>query len=226
MSQSHSEILRSKIKLAEPRLQDVTARFWNHPQIEAIFKKHLTRLYFTITASKPLLECALQRSRELSDHCPVAAKLVPYLSEHIIEEEGHDEWVLDDLEVLGVSRADVKAKIPPADAATLTGSQYYYIQHSHPVAVTAYQAVVEGNPPRKVFLDEIVARTAIPKGAFGSLYKHAVIDQHHGKALWALLDSLPLAPWHSALLGMNALLITEQIAGFMETVLATVDGQT
>lgn len=225
MSQSHSEILRAKIGLAEPRLQDTAARFWNHPQLESVFKKHLLRLYFTITASKPLLEAALQRSRELSDDCPVAAKLVPYLAEHIIEEEGHDEWVLDDLEVLGVSRAEVRATIPPADAATLTGSQYYYIQHSHPVAVTAYQAVVEGSPPRKEFLDSIVARTAIPKGAFGSLYKHAIIDQQHGKALWALLDSLPLEPWHSTLLGVNALLITEQIAGFMETVLATADAE-
>ncbi|MBT8103166.1 MAG: iron-containing redox enzyme family protein [Gammaproteobacteria bacterium] len=222
MSQSNSEVLRSKIQLAEPRLQAVTARFWNHPRIEELFEKHLTRLYFTIQASKPLLESALQRSQELASQCPVAERLVPYLSEHIVEEEGHDEWVLDDLEVFGLDRGSVKAKIPPVDAATLTGSQYYYISHAHPVAVTAYQAVVEGSPPRTEFLDSVVARTSIPKKALGSFYKHAVIDKHHGKALWEMLDSLPLEPWHSTLLGMNAMLITDQIAGFLETVLATV----
>lgn len=183
---------------------------------------HLARIYFNVNASKPLLENALYRARELSEECPVAEKLVPYFEKHIVEEEGHDDWILDDLGVLGVRREDVTSRIPPVDTATLTGSQYYYINHAHPVAVTSYQAVVEGSPPRKEFLDQIVERTHISRDALGSFYKHADIDLHHREDLWNLLDSLPLQPWHTTLLGINAMLVTEQLAGFLESLLASV----
>jgi hypothetical protein len=224
MRDSNSTVLKAKIRLVEPRLQQAASRFWNHPQIERVFRLHLARLYFTINASKPLLECALARSRELADDCSVAKRLVPYFEKHIIEEAGHDEWILDDLRVLGVSREEVTSRLPPAEAATLAGSQYYYINHVHPLAVVSYQAVVEGSPPRKEFLDGIVARTSIPEAALGSFYKHAEIDVHHGRDLWALLDSLPLQPWHETLLGINAMLVTDQLACFLESLLAKVDG--
>lgn len=222
--ESHSDILRAKIEMAAPRLQEAASKFWSHPRIEEIFPLHLKRMYFNVRASRPLLQAAMRRSRELAAGCAVAKRLVPYFEKHIVEEEGHDEWVLDDLGVLGINRKDVLSGIPPADTATLTGSQYYYIEEVHPVAMTAYQAVVEGSPPRAEFLDEIVARTSIPKEALGSFYKHARIDLHHRADLWATLDSLPLQPWHTALLGINAMLVTEQLACFLDNLLSSVNG--
>ncbi|MDH3440249.1 MAG: hypothetical protein OEM63_05835, partial [Gammaproteobacteria bacterium] len=56
--------------------------------------------------------------------------------------------------------------------------------------------------------------------ALGSFYKHATIDLHHREDLWNLLDSLPLEPLHSTMLGLNAMLVTEQLACFLENLLA------
>jgi hypothetical protein len=221
MTMTHSALLRAKIELAQPRIQGTAQRFWRHERVEEVFTRHLQNLYFTVSSSRPLLEHALQRSRSLEDDA-VAAALVPYFEEHIEEEAGHDEWVLDDLEVLGVSREVAKRRIPPPAVATLTGSQYYYIDKVHPLALIAYQAVVEGYPPRVEFLDGIVARTRIPKAALGSFYKHAEIDKHHGRALWAMLDGLPLNAHHVSLLGMNALMCCELIAALMESTLDAV----
>jgi hypothetical protein len=224
MTMTHSALLRAKIELAQPRVQGVAQRFWRHDNVEEVFKRHLQNLYFTVSSSRPLLQHALARSRELPEDA-VASALIPYLEEHIEEEDGHDEWVLDDLEVLGVSRETARSRMPPPAVASLTGSQHYYIDTVHPVALTAYQAVVEGNPPRVDFLEGIVARTRIPKAALGSFYKHAEIDKHHGKALWAMLDALPLGERHVALLGMNAMLCCDLIAGLMESTLDALDSE-
>ena len=222
MTLTHSALLRAKIELVQPRLQTVARRFWRHPRVEDVYGRHLQNLYFTVSSSRPLLQRALERSRAMPDD-DVSQALIPYLVEHIEEEAGHDEWVLDDLEVLGIPRKQVTGRIPPAAVAALTGSQYYYIDHVHPVALTAYQAVVEGYPPRVEFLDGIVERTRIPRQALGSFYKHAEIDLHHGAALWATLDALPLQDEHVSLLGMNAFLCVDLIANLMESTLDALD---
>ena len=113
----------------------------------------------------------------------------------------------------------MKRQVPAPAVAALTGSQYYYIDHAHPVSLVAYQAVVEGYPPRKEFLDGIVERTQITRQALGSFYKHAEIDRHHGEALWQMLDALPLDDSHVSLLGMNAFLCVDLIARLMESTL-------
>ena len=218
MTLTHSALLRAKIELAQPRLQGTAQRFWRHARVEEVFERHLQNLYFTVSSSRPLLERALERSRMLNGDA-VARSLIPYFEEHIIEEEGHDEWVLDDLEVLGVPREQVKRQVPAPAVAALTGSQYYYIDHAHPVSLVAYQAVVEGYPPRKEFLDGIVERTQITRQALGSFYKHAEIDRQHGEALWQMLDALPLDDSHVSLLGMNAFLCVDLIARLMESTL-------
>ena len=222
MTISHSALLRAKIELVEPRLQSAAQRFWRHPRITEVFTRHLQNLYFTVSSSVPLLEHALRRSKQL-DGDDVARALAPYLEEHIAEETGHEEWVLDDLEVLGVDRINASQRVPPPAVAVLTGSQHYYIDQTHPVALTAYQAVVEGNPPRVEFLDAITSRTGLPREALGSFYKHAEIDKHHGRKLWTLLDELPLTAEHNSLLGMNAMLCSDLIAKLMESTLDAVD---
>ena len=125
-------------------------------------------------------------------------------------------------DLLGIPREKVTSQIPPTVVASLIGSQYYYIKHAHPVSVIAYLAVVEGNPPKKAALDDITLKKGIPKKALRTLYKHAELDIVHSKELWALIDDLPLVPWHTILLGINAILVTDQIASRMEEVLASV----
>lgn len=220
---SHSQRLKSKIRLADPRLQEQLALFWDHANFTAVFAEHLAKLYFAVNASIPLLECALEQSNTLSKACPVAAGLIPYLTEHIEEEQYHDEWLLDDIETLGIDRTSVTARMTPPDVAAMIGTQYYYIKHVHPVSMLAYLAVIEGSPPRREELDRVAATQAVPKASLRSFYKHAEFDIGHSEELWSLIDRLPLEPWHETLLGLNVMVVTDQLATSMEDVLASAE---
>jgi len=220
---ANSDLLKSKIRLVDPRLQEQLSLFWGHPRFTDVFEQHLYRLYHAVHASVPMMQCALERSRQLASECRVAAELVPYFSEHIEEEKQHDVWLLEDMEVLGLPNDPTAEQIPPTVVATLIGTQYYYINHCHPITMIGYLAVVEGNPPRAEMLDQIVATTSIPKDGLRSFYKHAEMDIHHSEEVWRLLDDLPLSMWHNTLLGINAMLVTDQLANMLEDVFASVN---
>lgn len=218
--ESNSDLLKAKIRLVDPRLREQLHSLWHHPRFSELFREHLFRLYHTVKASVPLLERSLERAQQMSSDCPVAATLEPYLERHIVEEKDHDEWLLDDLEEFGISRESVTSQIPPTVVATLIGAQYYYINHTHPVTVIAYLAVVEGNPPKTKDLDHVVATTDIPRAALRTFYKHADLDIRHGAEIWELIDNFPLTSWHHSLLGLSAMLCTELIAASLEEILA------
>jgi len=217
---THSQKLRSKIRLADPRLQEQLSLFWDHPAFREVFAEHLVRLYFAVNSSIPLLQRALDRSRELAGQCPVAAALIPYFADHIEEERYHDEWLLEDIEALGTPRSSVTARIPTPDVAAMIGTQYYYINHSHPLSMIGYLAVIEGSPPRKEELDRVASAMVVPKASLRPFYKHAEFDVGHSKDLWDLVDDLPLEPWHETLLGLNVIAVTDQLAVIMANVLA------
>jgi len=135
----------------------------------------------------------------------VAAGLAPYLAQHIKEEMHHDEWLLEDLEILGIERSGVLERMPSAAVASLVGAQYYWIQHCHPVALLGYLSVIEGNPPTPGLVQTMVEKTGYPRKAFRTLEKHAQLDPHHRDDLDDTLDGLPLLPRHLAVIGASAL---------------------
>ena len=151
----------------------------------------------------PLTEAALQRSRELQDR--PAEPLGHYLAEHVDEELHHDETLLDDLGVLGLERSAVLERIPPPDVAALVGSQYYWIQHFHPVSFLGYVAVMEGYPPTAELIETLVARTGFPRKAFRAYLEHAELDPGHRDHLDRTLDALPLEERHEKALGVSAI---------------------
>jgi hypothetical protein len=167
--------------------------------------EYFVRLHWVIRASVPLMEAACTRARQLSDTDYVAAGLAAYLAQHMREEQDHDEWLLEDLGRLGLSRREVLERIPTPAIAGVVGAQYYWIAHHHPVALLGYIAVLEGTPPTIEKIDALVARTGLPRDAFNTSYKHAHLDPHHRDDLNDMLDTLPLEPSHVALIGVSAL---------------------
>jgi pyrroloquinoline quinone (PQQ) biosynthesis protein C len=162
------------------------------------------------------MEEALRRSRELAGGDAVAAGMIEYLERHIEEERGHDQWLLEDLEALGVPARDVWARAPATSTARAVGAQYYWIRHHHPVALLGYIAVLEGEPPDAMFLDRTVEATGLPASAFRTLYAHSRTDVRHIREVEALLDGLPLEAAHRSLVGRSALLT---VADLTETLL-------
>jgi hypothetical protein len=218
-----SDALKLKIRLAEQQLIDPLTRFRNHPRFVLVFREFLFYLHCGVSTSVPLMQTALKRCDELAAECPVAGALVPYYTKHIDEERHHDEWLLDDMMLLGLDRQDVITRVQPPDVASMIGAQYYWINHAHPVALLAYLAVVEGNPITVDALDEIVSTKAVPKAALATFYMHARLDVHHSAELWEMLDSLPLTRRHVVLLGVNAMLVANHMARIIDNVVRSQD---
>jgi len=216
---THSQKLREKMQLTSYPLRQALNTFWTHPKLAEIFPVFLLYLHFIMRASVPLMEVALKRVQETAVCDPLAAGLASYLTAHIPEERHHDEWILDDLEVLGLSRGAVQAKIPSPIIAALVGAQYYWILHCHPVALLGYIAVLEGSPPSLEHLAEVQAKTGLPRDAFRTYLQHAHLDPHHRTELDRTLDSLPLTAEHSTLIAISASqtaqLLAQAIEGFV-----------
>jgi len=88
----------------------------------------------------------------------------------------------------------------PAVAA-LVGAQYYWVLHHHPVALLGYIGLLEGFPPSPGMIEDLRARTGYPADAFRTLVAHAELDPRHGDELFELVDTLPLTPEQSAVVG-------------------------
>ena len=221
---SASESLKLKIRLAEPRLVEAVDRFWNHPRLSELFPEYLFRLYCSMRATVPLMAAARDRARVLASDCAVAEKLVPYFTLHMEEELHHDEWMLEDMEVLGLRRSEVLSRIADPGVAALIGTLYYWVLYAHPVALLAYFAVSEGCPMSTRVLDRTSRRPGIPKGCLRTLYKHAELDVGHGDEVYHLLDSLPLGPEHEALLGICGIVFIGQLSQIVEGLVAEAPG--
>jgi hypothetical protein len=213
--------LRRKISLVRPRLQVASHRVWTHSRLRDFYPQLLITFHWMIRASVPLMEAARDRSLGLRD--PVAIRLADYLGTHIPEERNHDEWLLADLDVLGVPRTVALNTTPSPTMASLVGSQYYWIFHTHPVALLGYIAVLEGNPAPIEFLDEVVQRTELPRAAFGSMFKHAALDLQHRNDLDDLLWEFPFEPEHEALTGVSAITTVNLFARVFEEIAASQD---
>ncbi len=204
VTNSNSSVLLGKIALAHPRLDFSARRFWKHPGLRALLPKFYLELYSVVRGGLGVMEVAQRRSEELSTNDPVASKLAEYYAKHLIEERGHDEWLLEDIVHCGLDRQYVTARIPSGAVAALLGAQQYWVLNEHPIAFIGYVSVVEGNPPVQSHIDEIRDITGYPEAAFRSLREHADADTGHAAELRDFIDSLPLASRHHELLGSSA----------------------
>jgi hypothetical protein len=217
----NGEALRLKLRLADSSLGSVVSAFWGRPDLPRLFPEFLFLVHSCIRASTPLMEQALGQARLRAEGDPVSRGLADYLERHIGDEDGHDDWLLEDLETLGLNRTEILARVPSLRAACMVGSQYYWIRHVHPVAILGYIAVLEGSPPAATELEAVQRRTGLPPQAFRTLLEHADLDVDHARELYALIDALPLTDAQSALVGMSALQTLEHMGGMFQDLLHT-----
>ena len=140
---SPAVVLRSKIEVGLPLLFAAGDSIYRGEGLRERYSQHLIMLHGTVRASVPLMETAVDVAERKHSGDPVAAGVAEYLKGHIPEEVGHDDWLLQDLEVLGIARQAVISRPPAASVAALVGAQYYWILHHHPVVLLGYIAVME-----------------------------------------------------------------------------------
>src|SRR5262249_5851607 len=210
--------LRGKLELVLPVLQATSRRFISHPGLHGIYPEFLIMAHGIIRASVPLMETALTTARTLPND-QVAVLLADYLEHHIPEERGHDDWLLADLESIGVPRDQVLNRVPSPTIAALVGSQYYWVQHVHPVSLLGYIAMFECYPTARQDIERAQAAAGYGPEAFRTLLLHADLDPHHGDDLDDLLDSLPLTEQQRTLMGLSAMSSVQLISQAREELL-------
>lgn len=199
-----SQRLRAKVAVAAPALTYSSERIWCSPNVRQLYPRYLVTMHGVVRAAASLLRSAAARARELAPHDAVAAGLVDYYARHAIEETGHDQWLLEDLEAIGAD-PEATRRCPQASIANLVGAQYYWLRHAHPVALLGHMAVVEGHAPKEGFAQRLEAITGYPPEGFRTIRRHARIDLSHAREVYRTIDSLPLLAEHETLLGLSAL---------------------
>jgi hypothetical protein len=189
--------------LTRGRLTDLIHEVWYHPRLGELYPELLFALLGVMRASVPVMRLAAVRSGELGDD-RLCKPLRDYYAEHAKEEEGHEEWLLADLESMGISRDRALQRLPYPSVAALVGTQYYWIEHAHPVAVLGYLAVLE-QPAEAAFLKEVRERTGIPLTSMSCHQKHAELDLGHVAEFDTLLGSLSLARQEEELIMVSAI---------------------
>jgi pyrroloquinoline quinone (PQQ) biosynthesis protein C len=191
--------------------------------VRELYPEYLFTSHCIIRSSVPLMKAARSRAQQLAASDPMSEALAAYFDEHIPEELDHDEWLLDDLEVLGVERETVLARPPLPTVASLVGAQYYWILHYHPVALLGYIALFEGYPPSVEMVDRLVERTGYDRAAFRTMLAHAELDPGHREELDDLLDSLELTSEQSAVVGLSAIWSTNLFTRGLDEVVSDYD---
>lgn len=218
LTASESERLRTKIALVLPTLVGASDTLATHPRIVELYPDYLVTVHAIIRASVPLMETARTQAAKAAATDAVSAALERYFDEHIPEERDHDEWLLEDLEAIGIDRSAVLARPPSRTVAAVVGAQYYWILHYHPAALLGYIAVLEGYPPTPELIEEIRARTGYPSKAFRTLAKHGELDPGHKEELDATIDSLPLTEDQSKVIGVNAMYTVQMLTRALDEV--------
>jgi Iron-containing redox enzyme len=206
---SNSRRLRSVLNLCIGSLFRASESFFAQPEFGQLYPKYLVALHWLLRATVPLMERArvvsLSRYRGSIEHVSFAA----YLDQHIREEMGHDEWLLEDLEDLGVQKTQVFSNLPSPTAAFLVGAQYYWIEHCDPIALLGYIAIMEGYPISLATVERLSNQTKLPSSAFRTLRIHASLDQLHRDEFDSFLDTLHLTSPQFTLILRSALATLE-----------------
>ena len=102
--------LRLKIELVNGPFAGACTTLFRHPRLAELWPEYAIRTYWIIRATVPLMEEAeaLARARARD---PVAAGVAEFLTAHIEKERGHDDWVLEDLELLGQTSVLMAAQL-------------------------------------------------------------------------------------------------------------------
>jgi hypothetical protein len=146
----------------------------------------------------------------------VGLELSAYLQRHVLEEQHHDEWLLDDMAILGIDADTTRTHMPSPTVAALVGAQYYWIHHHEPSVILGYIAVLEGNPPTVEGIEAMIQKTGLPRDAFGNYFKHARLDVCHTQDLDRLLDELRLDDAQRSAICVNASQTLDLLARSLE----------
>jgi pyrroloquinoline quinone (PQQ) biosynthesis protein C len=115
-----------------------------------------------------------------------------HLSRHAAEESGHEHWILEDLEAIGVDPAQVRDSEPRPECMAMIAHGHFLATMRHPAAILAEGYFVESLSQGHA--DTVAARLreslGIPESATRFLSSHGELDQEHAGSYTLLFDEI------------------------------------
>lgn len=214
---THFERLTNNLRFLSARASDVNQKFIELACFPEVCIEHIIFNQMVARATVPLMEEVINSANKLPND-PISAPLIKYMKKHIAEEMDHDSWYANDLECLGVNKESIFSRVPSANIAALSGSQYYWIKHHHPVAFMGYIACLEVYHPTEEYVQGLIDKSGLPASGFKTYMDHAIIDKSHSQDIIDTLNNLPLTEEHFRMIEMSAFQTFRYVALVMEDV--------
>jgi long-subunit acyl-CoA synthetase (AMP-forming)/pyrroloquinoline quinone (PQQ) biosynthesis protein C len=146
----------------------------------------LREAYHHVRHTVPLLEACRARLPER------LAWMRPALDEYIVEEAGHDAWILDDIAAAGGDAEAVRHGLPAAATEVMVAYAYDTIARGNPLGFLGMVHVLEGTSVALALAaaDRIQHGLALPDAAFSYLRSHGTLDQEHTAHFEQLVNAI------------------------------------
>ncbi len=155
------------------------------------YRKLLLELYHVVWHFNPV--SAAGASRMGTPAFEPFQNLRHFLYEHMHEEMGHENWVLNDLEAVGVTVSDARAHQPSISTLSLNGYNYWAADRRHPCSVLGMLYTLEvvasvyGGP-----FSSAIKESLLLDGERGVSFisSHSSVDAKHMADLRVVLNTL------------------------------------
>ncbi len=157
--------------LSVPQIQDgLTGRISLETYIA-----YLTEAYHHVKHTVPLMRAARAHLR------PGQEWLIPALEEYIEEEEGHEEWILNDIRHAGGDAEAVRHGTPRAATQAMVDEAYRFIRAENAAGFFGMVYVLEGTSTAIAThgADAVRLSLNLPKSCFSYLTSHGALDIQH-----------------------------------------------
>jgi pyrroloquinoline quinone (PQQ) biosynthesis protein C len=126
------------------------------------------------------------------------------------EEEGHDQWILNDITAAGGNAEAARNSTPSHATDAMVGYAYDTVMRRNPVGFFGMVFVLEGTSVSLALnaADQIQRALALPASALTYLRSHGQLDQEHIHHLSGILDRLDNAEDRSAVVQCARVMFT------------------
>lgn len=168
---------------SHPRILDIVA---NGLSVER-YRNFLLELYSLVWHFNPA--CAAAASRMTDEHRDVRY----FLYDHMTEEKGHEEWVVSDLEFVGVGRDKVLQHKPSVSMLALNGYNYWCADRRHPCSVLGMVYALEviasvyGGPIASAIKESLLLED---DRGISFINSHVTMDAEHMAVLRLILNRI------------------------------------
>ncbi len=114
------------------------------------------------------------------------------IKKYIVEEFGHEQWILEDLEACGIEAREVANSPPNFETELLVSYVYDYVARVNPVGFFGMVHVLEGTSTAIATETARLAqeKLGLPDNAFHYLRSHGELDQEHVVLFENLINQL------------------------------------